>query len=227
MVKVPLSLYDFFGYLASGLLIATGVDYSLELGWVSKIGTSPVPIALFIVVTYIVGHINSNLASWLIEKSFVGKLLGNPVSILFESGSPKLKVFRWIFPGYFQGLPSGMRDRIVSQLQSRNVPQNPSIVFYHARAVAKSDPVTWGRLDTFLSLYGFCRNVSFALLSLSAVFAFSTFVRDLNQLHYAVATLIASTGMFYRYLKFYRQYSFELFTSYPDLDNVLGERSMN
>lgn len=73
-------------------------------------------------------------------------------------------------------------------------------------------------MDTFLQLYGFCRNASFSLFA-SAVLLGGAWLRcgTWEYALYGIVALLASVGMLYRYLKFYRQYSYELFTAYPDL----------
>jgi len=218
MFKVPFSLYDFFGYLSAGLIILAGADFALDLGIISLVGSSTVYLAVTIVAVYVLGHINANISSWFLEHTIVGRILGNPALVFFETKYPKWKAFRWVFPGYFKALPSGVKDRVLSLLKQRNITTESFVIFHHARTIAKREPVTWSRLETFLSLYGFCRNISCSLILLAALFGFETMVCGKEQGYYALFSLLAAFGMFYRYLKFYRQFSFELFTAYPDLE---------
>jgi len=44
-MKVPFSVYDFFGYLASGYLVLASVDIAFSKGWV-LVDSMPVPRAL-------------------------------------------------------------------------------------------------------------------------------------------------------------------------------------
>lgn len=72
------------------------------------------------------------------------------------------------------------------------------------------------KLDTFVGLYGFARNMAFTCLLVSV----SLFVKiTAGQGEYRDGTraaLLLSAGvlLLFRYLKLYRQYSFELFCNF-------------
>lgn len=86
----------------------------------------------------------------------------------------------------------------------------------------KDDATVQGRLNTFLNLYGFARNMSLALV-LSAIMLGVGIVRGSAQTGPEVspgwwigAGVVVAIGLFYRYLKFLRQYGVELLTSYAE-----------
>ena len=64
------------------------------------------------------------------------------------------------------------------------------------------------RLNSFLNQYGFARNISLTLL-IASVIVLSSGRRDL-----AIVAAVMGVGMFYRYLKFFRQYTYEVFITF-------------
>jgi hypothetical protein len=73
------------------------------------------------------------------------------------------------------------------------------------------------RLTTFLGRYGFARNLSFSCLLVGVAMLAKSFVEDSTNpqlMKYGITAVIAGILLFYRYLKFYRQYSYEMFNTY-------------
>lgn len=71
------------------------------------------------------------------------------------------------------------------------------------------------RLDAFLSKYGFARNLAFTSIVVGMALLSKGYLSgDHNVIRYAVTLLVAGVLLFYRYLKFFRQYSYELFNTY-------------
>ena len=69
-------------------------------------------------------------------------------------------------------------------------------------------------MESFLRLYGFCRNISFVAFVVALIFLFypsASFGLPANSPVPALAALLISLVMFHRYLKFLRLYSFEVF----------------
>jgi len=221
MGRIPFSLYDFFGYLASGLLLTVGGAHALNKAAVITSGFSTSDYALLVVVVYILGHINSSLARWFLESIVVNRVLGDPVLVLLDLQVSRIRLLTWMFPGYYKKLAIGVKQRLFESTSARGVGTDARVVFYHAHTLAKRDPITWGRLESFLSLYGFCRNICFALIALSLMFAYSTTKLGTEYHYHLLASTLGAVAMFYRYLKFYRLFSFELFSSYPDLKHEM------
>jgi hypothetical protein len=78
------------------------------------------------------------------------------------------------------------------------------------------------RLNVFLNLYGFCRNVCMALVIVApalllGIILGSAETGEVGPGWWVAAGLIAAVGMFYRYLKFFRQFAVEVYTSYSKL----------
>jgi hypothetical protein len=84
---------------------------------------------------------------------------------------------------------------------------------YHT--VKEQCPQAYLRLQMFLNLYGFSRSMSFAAFGVAAMLAFAGALK--GNAHLALlggVTLVASVSLFARYLKFFRHYSVEVFTSF-------------
>ena len=99
-----------------------------------------------------------------------------------------------------------MRTPVVMKANGDDIPLGE--VFLHAFATVKRDTQTLGRLNGFLAQYGFARNLTLSLVLCAVVEWWAG-----NRL-FAAAASIAAIGMFYRYLKFFRQYTVEVLTSY-------------
>lgn len=216
MPKIPFSVYDFFGYLACGFLLCAAYDFTFG-GQVLLVEKVPIAQALFwTIAAYIIGHINANMSSWVLEKNFVGRFLGKPEKILLNE-VPNMKWRKRLFPGYYTRINEEIYNRIRSKAERLGVVGGPETLFHHARNYAKQDSTTWMRLEVFLERYGFCRNTSFALF-LSAIILLASKILYGNEISkLLIISLLAAIGMLYRYLKFYRHYSVETFTAYPDI----------
>src|SRR5262249_29296127 len=71
------------------------------------------------------------------------------------------------------------------------------------------------RLGTFLNQYGFARNLAFTFLAISVALAVKHRFEPRPELaRYAITAAGAGALLFYRYLKFYRQYAFELYSTF-------------
>jgi hypothetical protein len=219
MNQLPFSVYDFFGYLASGVVVLAGLTTAF-IGY-EPLQKSPSLLVglLLVIAAYVVGHILGNLAGDLIERRLVRNRLRPPTDILLGSHAPG-RLVRAIFPGYSTPLPSGVQNQVKELAGSRS----GDTLFFHCHAVMKSDSVVQGRLETFLNLYGFCRNMAVALAIAAICLAVGLLLNtaetgpDVAPGWWLAAAVLAGLGMLYRYLKFYRQYAVELFTSYAERD---------
>ena len=104
MSKIPFSVYDFFGYLASGFLFLVSVDFAFGLGWLPS---ENIPMSLgfiFLIVCYITGHTLSLISKLVFETGILKKTSNLPENILLKKNFQKRK---WMipFPEYFIPLP--------------------------------------------------------------------------------------------------------------------------
>jgi hypothetical protein len=220
MNHIPFSIYDFFGYLASGAVLLAAFVASFFGD--EPFAASPTILLglLLVIVVYSLGQIVANLAGYLIEQRIVRDRLGTPTDILFGVRAPSHNQAR-LFPGYFRPLS----PRVAAQVKDRAGDRKGEDLFFHCHACMKSDPVVQGRLDTFLNLYGFCRNTTVAMsiaafcLALGALSGTAETGSVAPPAWWLVLGIFAAAGLFYRYLKFYRQYAVELFTSYAETES--------
>ena len=220
MNKIPFDPYDFFGYLASGLLIIVGMD--LVLGFPHVLGQDfkIIESALLIIAIYVVGQIIATPAKALLEGLLVGKVLGRPSINLFREKKPCIRGF--IFPGFYQILPKQARKKILAKARRNGITERGEELFLHARysrAVLR-DQELMEKLTSFLNKYGFNRNLCFSALIVGIAILIKVWLFPENSAEltkYAIIAIAAAILLFYRYLKFFRQYSYELFNTYAGI----------
>lgn len=229
MSRIPFTLYDFFGCLSAGFILLAAGDYAFSLRWLLNDGLRPVAGVFWIVAAYITGHIVANISGWALETKIVREVFCSPEETLFWTH--KQRGWRSLFSGYYRSLTREIRERVLDMSERRVEIKEPTrALFFHCFAVVMRDQFTRDRLGTFLNLYGFCRNSCMALL-LGAGLLILGFGSDPwresgvgNHIQWAIpAALVASIGMFYRYLKFFRDYTLEVFRSYAES----GEKGVN
>jgi hypothetical protein len=220
MDKLPFSVYDFFGYLSAGFLVMVGVVAAFVGEDTLNQNPSLIVGILLIVTAYIIGQVVANIAGFFLESLVVGRLLGRPTLHLFGEQES-----RWalLFPGYFRPLPLKTQERVLKRAREEaDIDEPGGALFFHCHAVVKREPVTVERLGTFLNLYGFCRNTSMALISVVAFLAVgihcgSAETGVVSPGWWLIGAAVAAVALFYRYLKFFRHYAQEVFTSYAGL----------
>jgi hypothetical protein len=222
--RIPFSVYDFFGYLASGFLVLAALDLVFTGGSVIRSDMQLLPGLFWLVVAYVTGHMVANISSFFLERLLVQRFLGRPHQVLFEALAPR----KWtrLFPGYHEPLPKETRERVLKKADERaGITQPGPGLFLHCFAFVRGDEDARARLDSFLSLYGFSRNVATAAAIAVLVFAADLISTDSVEVafrsvefRWAVAAAIAAVGLLYRYLKFFRLYSVEVFVRYAELE---------
>ncbi len=219
--KLPFTAYDFFGYIASGFVLIACLFGSLGLWSVATEEPSLIIGFAWAVGSYVVGQLVAGVSGFVLQRWAVCRGLGRSEDLLF--GEVRAGWLRHIFPGYFSPLPRNTQTRILQISAERaGIKTAGRDLFLHCHSVVKRDAAVYGRLGVFLNSYGFCRNICMATL----VGGSFLLARDLIQkggghvegsmITIACALLVVSVGMFYRYLKFYRQYTYEVFISYPE-----------
>lgn len=227
LASIPFTVYDIFAELAPGFIIIAVIDYVGKFGWILRSDLSTWQAVLWIGAAYVVGNVLSNITGWLYESWFI-KLLGRSEKLLMTPavavGTPgsadntantqlKLSLPR-IFPGYFHPLPVGTQQAVLRRYAM--APDDEwRAVFLAALGAVKTIESVAARLNIFITNYGFARNTSFACLIAAVVLlVVGTHTQGWAALWWAIASLAASVGLLYRYLKFYRQYTYEVFVSY-------------
>ncbi len=220
MKDIKFDPYDFFGYLASGYLIVGALQ--LIVGVPDFYGRDLKAFELIILTigAYILGHISASPAKFLLEDIVVHKLLKAPSETLMSDA--KNGLFRYISPGYYKPLPEEIRTRIRNRAKNEGCPTcTGESLFLHVRFrdYMRTDAILMERLGQFVNKYGFNRNLSSTCIIFGCivlVFEGIDFCSDSTK--YALISLVVGFLLFLRYLKFFRQYSYELFNTYAGKD---------
>jgi hypothetical protein len=220
--------YDVFAYIASGLAalvvwdIIFSTRYVLGAEWTAASGV------LTIAFAYIVGQILAAPSGWLIERRFVHRILFRPSAILMNSrrlGWRRL-LKRSVLQDYYTPLDTGLQQKVRERATvERGAEVAGEDLFWCAFPIAKKDANAYARMESFLKLYGFCRNLAFVGLA-GACFIAADAALEWARLGWSshvgqrfrwalLATLIGF-GMLHRYLKFFRLYNVEVFVAYSD-----------
>jgi len=207
------SLYDFFSYLSAGTVWLISLDLIFDKRWIFGKHLSIAELIFFLVISYVIGHTNSHLASGLLEKRLVGAL-GYPSVNLFV---PRKRINK-LFEGFQEPLPQDFANQVISRYKLDTGKDKPgeSMFLYCFHIVKEQCPKSYTRLETLLSLYGLARNISSCLFPIGII-AVITGSINRSQVILIVLGLVLFVGsyvMLLRYLKFYRHYSIEVFSFY-------------
>lgn len=216
MNRIPFATYDFFGYLASGFLLVIGMELALGFPRVLGQDLRPVDVVALLLAVYVGGQLVATPSKAVLEDGLVEKVLGRPNVNLFRQKRPLLRSV--LFPGFYKPLPTGVRERVLNRAASEGVADPGEALFLHVRysPEVRADDKLLARLDTFLNLYGFARNLAFTSLLVGVALSARLWLpgADPGMTKYALTALAVGVLLLYRYLKFFRQYSYELFNAY-------------
>lgn len=221
MNKIPFNPYDFFGYLSSGLLLIVGMELTLGFPKVLWKNLAIVDGGILLLGIYVGGQIAGMCAKALMEDIVVGRILKPPSVNLLREKIPFIGSI--LFPTFYKPFPDSIQKKICLRAKNQNIERAGEKLFLHVRyspEILKNDRLM-NRLEVFLNAYGFARNLSLASLAVGVGLIIRGWVEQGFDLRgYGTCAIIAGVLLFYRYLKFYRQYSFELF-------NVFANESQN
>jgi hypothetical protein len=215
MDKLPFAPYDFFGYLASGFALLAGMQLAFGFPPIFGRQQTVVESLFLLLIVYVVGHVLATPAKAFWEDLVVDRLLRRPNINLLRDKRPLLRGL--LFPGYYKPLPSAIRSAILDRAHSEGVQGEGEELFLHVRYSPdiRSDEKLIGRLDAFRNQYGFNRNLSFTGILVGCILmARAHFVHVAEMRFYGMGAIALGLLLFYRYLKFFRQYSYELFNHY-------------
>jgi hypothetical protein len=213
--RIPFDPYDFFGYLATGLVVLVGLDLSLGFPPILNRDFKPVEAALVVVGAYVAGQLIATPAKALLEDFFVGKILARPSVNLFRRKRPLIR--GTMFPGFYKALPPTIGDRILAKARSEGIEESGETLFLHVRYRPEilNDAKLMAKLDSFINKYGFARNLAFTAVTFGIALSARARCDGQGGLQkYAAESLVTGVFLVYRYLKFFRQYSYEMFNTY-------------
>lgn len=218
----PFTDYEFYAYLTAGMFLLLGLDLSITGGAIMLRPNWPiVQIVMVVAAAYVAGQLIAGPSSTILEHFLARRVLHSPTVLLLGLAEPRWieKLFNALFIGRnYSSFPPAMRSKLLaSACKVRNVEKisNPEEVFNIAYPIARAVPDAVARMDQFLNLYGFCRNVAFV----SLVNAICLLVRlTVQPLPYGwwmvIGALAVAIGMFGRFLKFYAAFAAEVLRTY-------------
>jgi hypothetical protein len=213
--KLPFDPYDFFGYLASGLLVVVGMDIAFGFPRILGRDLKIVDSAVLLLAIYVVGQIIATPAKALLEDGLVDRILGRPSVNLFREKKPFIRGL--LFPGFYKSFPEQIRKRILARATAEGINTPGEALFLHVRYAPEvlNNEKLMAKLSGFINKYGFTRNLAFTCLAVGiALLIRVQFTPDVELRKYAITALVAAVLLLYRYLKFFRQYSYEMFNTY-------------
>jgi hypothetical protein len=224
MKDLPFSLYDFFAYFASGLVVCLAWDHSFNREAIIRSNPSALQIVAIAVIAYIIGHIAAYVSGVWIEQYFLRGWLGR-TSLTMVADKPPVGrgalLLRRLFKFHFYPMPEDTRTRLIAAAERDGVPH--SGLAAHAQMIARADPITSARVAIFLNLYGTCRNLIIALFAAAVILTFGAIWppfawtgHDHSDLVLAAFTLIAAYVFIFRYLYFLRLYDMEAYAAYAN-----------
>ena len=226
-VRLPFSLYDFFGYLMPGATFVGLIFFSRDLMAFYSIvfnshdfmthqlvfprvlvllEASPITsFILSIIIAYVIGHVLSSLSSFVLERFIVELWLKWPAVNLFSHKSNA-----YLFKKYRRPYNSSFQDVFVSTFKKRfdiAEPMPHELFWLSFEEIALRAPAAFARTTHFLNLYGFSRTLSLAFF-IAALF------NSLFSVKLAILYLIISVLLFWNYLKLLRRLNDEVFRAF-------------
>lgn len=226
--KIPFSVYDFFGYLASGFLLLIGLSYCKFGCILSTSRFNVISWVLVTIIAYILGHILSSICKWIFafglfkaiypqDYLFSACEQNNPLNPEIDQNKRNIFAFleKWIKSiksEYNAPFDEPICRKIKENLKIDEQELKGKALFDYAYSKARLSKEVIARADIFLGLYGFCRTISLTLLLLSFAFLAGWIFPDLYGDPFLIlSAFIASLIMLLRYRKFLRQYQYEIF----------------
>ncbi len=216
MTSIPFTVYDIFAYLSAGSLLLFTIDYAYGSKILLNESLSLTIVILFLFAAYICGHIVAGLSEPIFQEIITRKWIGIPSEILM--GAKTGPITRRLFPFYCKPLPESTQVRVRAQAIARDFSGSGETLFLHTFSIVCQSDTERNRLDEFRNLYGFSRNVAFSLFvgSLILVSAIRLTSEQVPTI-WPIVMLVAGFAMFARFLKFYRQYTYQLLITYAEL----------
>lgn len=213
--KLPFTTFDFWAYLSAGFLLLFVVDYVVGTALLSRESWPIVQAVVALSVAYVVGQLVASISAMFFERLIVGKVLGYPRDVLFGKAKAS-RLIQATMPDYFRPLPETVQSAALRRASELGVEDPGETLFLAAYSNARDIPVVMAKVDTFLTQYNFCRNIALVALADSAILFWSHFSGTAAQenLYYAWFALIVGVGMSFRYLKYFRLFSVEIYASY-------------
>jgi len=220
--QFPFSAFEYLGYIVPGVVVLVGIflnygplDSFAKLGeYLSSIKDASFAFyAALLLSAYVLGHIVSALGSFVFERQIVHRFLGYPSENLFRENAKPSRVFREYLRPYSLPFSREFRKIFVARFGSEYETLDQFLLCLHD--VKERMPTTYNRLERFIRLYDFARNLAMGFILLAAELSARAIAQvDLNWFGSAALSVGLAFALFLRYLRFFRSYSDEVFRSF-------------
>lgn len=215
MRDLPFSAYDAFAYLASGAVVL--VAFEQAYGFPDVIGRDHTATegTLLLLGAFIAGQIVAELSQSVLENSLVHRLLRPPSYRLMRDDASFL--LRSVFPTYARPLPTSVRSKVEQRAAKEGLSATAEDLFLHVRFHRSTldDAPLMAKLSIFVTQYGSARGLCMAFAIATLLFLVAARqTHSPDMVNYAAISGVVSFALLYRFLKFYRQYTFELLNCY-------------
>lgn len=219
----PLTNYEFYAFVASGMFLVATVDYCFVGGvLVNRTDWTIVQGVFWTVVSYVLGQICAAPSSGLIEFVLVRGFLKSPAAIALGIGKRRWRdyVAGWLFANReYAPLANAVQDRIKGAVSVKlnKQPENLTAeeVFLVAFPASRQNEDSIKRLESFQNSYGFCRNICFVAVIAVAMLGYRYYQQP-NEKDFwlLMAAIFTAVGMFGRFLKYYAAYARQVLSAY-------------
>lgn len=222
---VPIPIYAVLGHLASGLVILAACEAAFDGKWLIDRNWTPGAIGLCGITAYVLGGLFAALSRLAIERWFVRQILQAPEKMLLARERVTGRWKRLLFAGYYRPLADDLHDEVLQQAAVDGFRGSHQELFGRLRSVVEEDRGIRNRLDTLLEMSAISRTMCLGLILVAAILVSGIFWHGFSsrwsqaewrKLGYCALSLIESTGMLYRYLKFLRQHTVEVFAFFAE-----------
>lgn len=219
----PFTDYDFYAYLTSGLILIATFDLAFFGGaLVYRESWTFIEGVFWTIGCYLVGHVAAGLSSLILQQLAFAGPFASPEAMILGLKNPRVheRAIRRAFAVEYSELPTHISHAIIQKMQAEigceiSAKTDRETIFQTAFSVSRYEASSKERLDTFMNLYGLCRNVSFSFL-ISFLIFFPSFIisRSVFDLSLSAISGFMAIGMFGRYLKFYSAYTREILRTF-------------
>lgn len=224
IVKITFSKYDFFGILLPSIVLLISIililPYELYSGlslYLDNFAEFKLLITVILSVgiiflCYIIGLLISAISSWVIEKKIIKKLLKYPSFNLFNKTTSKW--FKSYKTSYSQNFINKFNEKFNNYFGSGFEDEEDRFRLCF-EVVKEHCPTSFGRLKTFISLYGLHRNLSITFLLIMVLYIIKAcYEYSLMFTVIIIISLLISYFNFVNFLKFFRIYADEIFRAF-------------
>jgi len=203
--KISFSVFDFFSYLIIGFIFEIFLYFTLDLNFSDILSIDIyLKITIIVIFAYVLGHIIAFFSSLIIERFITKRIFGYPSKNLFDNPEKNKQAYE-----------KDLQKALIKIYQEKTgLKFNHYNFFKFAfHYVKESSPVSFSRLNIFITMYDFSRNLCFLFLIIS-IWSFVNFFLLGWPLYLIFIFIFLSFIFYFRFLKFFNLFADEVFRSF-------------